>query len=84
VYTSSTTFFCTVVVYHLELGPNMALTPEGMYSICTILTVLATVAVIARMRVRVRQKAKLLMDDWTAVGGLVRIEQNPNSVQSSS
>lgn len=72
-----------MIVQHLELGSNMALTPEGMYSICTILTVLATVAVMARMRVRVRQKAKLLMDDWTAVGGLVRIEQKPNSVQGA-
>ncbi|KAH7413886.1 hypothetical protein DE146DRAFT_750076 [Phaeosphaeria sp. MPI-PUGE-AT-0046c] len=49
----------------------MAFTPEGMYSLCTILTVIATAAVVARTRVRVRQKAKLLMDDWTAVGGLV-------------
>jgi hypothetical protein len=49
----------------------MALTQTNMYIVCTILVALATMTVAARLRVRLMQKAKVRMDDWTAFGGLV-------------
>jgi hypothetical protein len=51
------------------MSPNRA----GMYSLSTILLALGTATVLARIRVRMLQRAKLQMDDWTALGGLVSL-----------
>ncbi|KAF2826669.1 hypothetical protein CC86DRAFT_291709 [Ophiobolus disseminans] len=49
----------------------MTFNPVAIYALCTILPVTATLAVLARMKVRVLRKATLKTDDWTAVAGLV-------------
>jgi hypothetical protein len=49
------------------MSPN----PAGLYALCTIMPVLATGAVLARMRVRLLQKSRVQLDDWNAIAGLV-------------
>ncbi|KAH4217063.1 hypothetical protein HBI81_140120 [Parastagonospora nodorum] len=49
----------------------MSLNQAGTYALSTILPVLASVAVLARMRVRMLQKAEFKLDDWTACAGLI-------------
>ncbi|KAL5116624.1 hypothetical protein ACEQ8H_005502 [Pleosporales sp. CAS-2024a] len=49
------------------MSPNQ----NEMYSVSTVLVALATVIMVARLRVRLSQKANNQMDDWTACAGLV-------------